>query len=204
MALAHANDARRFDWRKVYVRAQAYERAIIDRDFTDALSAEQLSVQQQLEQEFMGYWQDLRVKLTPILERDPSGRPHNFKEAIQIATSTENNVLLGIGKGLYKRASTVELSDTEIESFLDICPPFRAACYGLCGAWFDVALAPAVFKRLAGRNDQMMSIYLPYCSRFVTRDKKQLDRLREIATEAKLGCEVLSYETFCAGFEVVI
>ena len=202
LAVTHANSAQGYDWRKVYLRAQAYEGAIIDRDFTAALSAENLNVQQQLEQEYMAYWQNLRVKLAPILDKDPSSRPNTFKEAIQIATSTGNNVLFGIGKGLYKRASTVDLSDAEIASFLDNCPPFRAACYGLCGAWFDVSLAERVFKKLAGRNDQMMSIYLPYCDYFVTRDKKQLDRLRDIAAGADTGCHVLSFEGFCSMFSV--
>ncbi len=55
--------------------------------------------------------------------------------------------------------------DAEIASFVDICPPFRAACYGMGGAWFDVSLAEKVFKELAGRNDQMVAIYLPYCDR---------------------------------------
>jgi hypothetical protein len=60
-----------------------------------------------------------------------------------------------------------------------------------------------VYKKLAGRNDQMMSVYLPYCNRFVTRDKKQLERLRDIAWEERLDCQVLSYKNFWAGFEVV-
>jgi len=210
LAVTHVNDGRNFDWRRVPIRAQAYERGIIDRDFTDDEdftdhhSAENLRAQRQVEQEYMDYWHSLREKLSLIFERDPSTRrPKTFKEAVQIATSTENNVLLSVGKGLYKRACTVELSDTDIASFLNICPPFRAACYGLLGAWFDVCLAEKVYNRLAGRNDQMMSIYLPYCDRFVTRDRKQLDRLREISVEADLGREVTSYENFCASFGVL-
>jgi hypothetical protein len=55
---------------------------------------------------------------------------------------------------------------------MDACPPFRAICYGLVGTWFDVSLAPQVFKKLAGRNDQMMAVYLPYCSRFVKQETR--------------------------------
>jgi hypothetical protein len=73
-------------------------------------------------------------------------------------------------------------TDAEIEAFLDVCPP----------------------KKRAGRNDQMMAVYLPYCDRFVTRDKKQLERLRDVSAEAKLNCEVSSYGAFCADFEVVV
>jgi hypothetical protein len=53
-------------------------------------------------------------------------------------------------------------------------------------------------KKLAGRDDQMMATYLPYCDQFVTEDKKQLERLREISGEAKLGCVVSSYSAFWA------
>jgi hypothetical protein len=60
------------------------------------------------------------------------------------------------------------------------------------------------FKKREGRNDQMMAVYLPYCDRFVTRDKKQLERLRDVSAEAKLNCEVSSYDAFCADFEVVV
>jgi hypothetical protein len=201
---AHANDGPWFDWRRVNIRAREYERAIIDRDFDDGLSVEQLDSQRLLEQEFMTYWESLRPKLAPILDRDPSKRPTSYIQAIKIARSAEPNLILGVGKGLYGRATGITLTDAEMEAFLDACPPFRAACYGFCGAWYDVAVAPAVFKRLAGRNDQMMSIYLPYCNRFVTRDKKQLERLRDVAVAPRVDCDVASYEAFCAGFEVVV
>jgi hypothetical protein len=36
----------------------------------------------------------------------------------------------------------------------------------------------------------------------VTADRKQETRLREIAVEAKLECEVLCYTDFLASFEV--
>ena len=42
----------------------------------------------------------------------------------------------------------------------------------------------------------MMAVYLPYCSRFVSDDWRQEERLREIATETRLGCEVLFYADF--------
>jgi hypothetical protein len=199
---AHAKNPARFDWRRVDIRAQVYERAIIDRDFTDELCVEQLKEQQLVEEEFMGYWEQLRSKLEPIIAKDPGKRPTSYKQAVEIATLSTPNVLWGIGRGLYSRVSGVPLTDADIKAFLDVCPPFRAACYGLLGSWYDVALAPLVYKKLAGRNDQMMSVYLPYCSRFVSQDKKQSERLGDIAAEAKVECEVVSYKTFCEGFEV--
>ena len=110
--------------------------------------------------------------------------------------------MTALGGPLYLRGSKSTLDDAGIKSFMDVCSPFRAICYGLVGSWFDVSLAPQVFKNLAGRNDQMMAVYLPYCTRFVTDDWRQEERLRDIAVEAKLTCEVLLYEDFLASFSV--
>jgi hypothetical protein len=201
---AHARNPARFDWQQVDIRARVYERAIIDRDFSNELCVEQLNQQHQVEQEFMGVWEQLRPKLAPILAKDSGKQPTSYSQAAEIARSANPNLLWGFGRGLYSHVTGTTPSDAEIEAFLDACPPFRAVCYGFCGSWYDVALAPTVYKNLAGRNDQMMAVYLPYCSRFVTQDKKQLERLRDIAVETKLDCEVLSYKSFCASFEVVV
>jgi hypothetical protein len=48
----------------------------------------------------------------------------------------------------------------------------------------------------------MMAAYLPYCGRFVTHDWPQEERLREISAEARIDCEVISYENFSVGFLV--
>jgi hypothetical protein len=203
--LLHQKYPSAFNWRGVNIRARVYERAIIERDYTEELCKIQFSEQRHLEEEFMKFWHELRTKLQPILDAEPEKRPARYSEAAEIARTGTPSVLLGIGSELYKRGAKTEgiPSEAEIAAFLAACPPFRAVCYGLVGSWFDVSLASRVFRRLAGRNDQMMAIYLPYCSRFVTADGKQETRLREIATETKVECEVLSYLDFLASFEVV-
>ena len=199
---AHARDSVRFDWRHVDIRARVYEQGIIRRDFPEELCVQQMIEQRQTEQEFMDYWAQLRIKLAPVIANNPKKRPRSYRQAIEIATLATPNLVWGIGRGLYRLVTGTTLADGEIEAFLNVCPPFQAACYGLCGPWYDVSLALKVHRKLAGRNDQMMSAYLPFCSRFVTEDKKQLARLRDIALEAKLDCEVLSYKRFCAGLDV--
>jgi hypothetical protein len=206
LASAHAGNPTQFDWRGVNIRAQVYERAIIDRDYTNELCATQLREQRRLEGNFMEFWQALRVGLDPLWEKEPTGKlPTKYSQAAEIARSGDPSVLLGIGAELYKRGAKVERkpTDAKIEAFMQVCPPFRSLCYGIAGSWFDVSLAPQVFKNLPGRNDQMMAIYLPYCSRFVTADWRQEERLREIASEVDVDCEVLSYADFLASFEVV-
>ena len=201
---AHDANPGRYNWESIDIRAQLYERAIIDRDFTDALCVQQQQEQQATEQQFMGIWDSLRSKLDPLFAADPAKRPQNYRQAVKIALTGTPNVLLGIGQGLYRHVTKKDLTDAEIDAFMAICPPFRAACYGLLGSWYDVSLAPAVFKKLAGRNDQMMSIYLPYCSRFVTRDKKQLERLRDVAVEAQITCDVSYFDEFMGSFSVTV
>jgi hypothetical protein len=203
LASTHANNPTTFNWREVNIGETGYERAIIDRDFTDQLCETQLQQQRNLEDGFMRFWQSLRMTLNPFLDADPTKRPTCYSQAAEIARSAKPSLLLGIGVELYKRGAKrgakIEKtpSDAEIEALMEICPPFQAICYGVLGSWFDISMAPQVFKRLAGRNDQMMAVYLPYCSRFVTADRKQETRLREIAVEAKLvDCEVLSYADF--------
>src|ERR1017187_1200759 len=49
---AHAGNPARFDWRQTDIRARVYERAIIDRDFTNQLCVDQLNHQKYVEHEF--------------------------------------------------------------------------------------------------------------------------------------------------------
>ena len=58
----------------------------------------------------------------------------------------------------------------------------------------------------AGHNDLLMSVYLPYCDKFVTAEKnrEQEKCLREVAAVAELETEILSYDDFCDSFLVKI
>jgi len=198
----HADDPSGFDWRKVDIRAVRYERAIVDREFTDDLCDTQLLEQRSVEKQYMDFWLDLRSRLQPLLGSEREGRPRSYGQAAEIART--GKVLIGLAKPLYERGSKIGINHDDVKAFLDACPPFRAVCYGLVGSWFDVSVASQVFKKLAGRNDQMMAAYLPYCSRFATDDAKQGKRLREIAFEAQLNCDVLSYKQFLESFDVVV
>ena len=69
---------------------------------------------------------------------------------------------------------------------MDVCPPFRAACYSLVMTWYDHGLRCRRPGDLppAGKNDLLIATYLPYCGKFVTGDAPQEASLREIAAEA--------------------
>jgi len=112
-------------------------------------------------------------------------------------------VLWGFGQVLYKYVSEKDLTEDEIKVFMDICPPFRAVCYGLVMAWYNESLRIQDGMATSGRNDLMMAAYLPYCGRFVTADWAQKKELREIAVEANIDCEILSFTEFDLSFTVV-
>ena len=108
------------------------------------------------------------------------------------------------GAGLYERVAGKEPTDDEIKAFMDACPPFRATCYGLVMAWYNGSLRTPDGRPTAKRNDLMMAAYLPYCDRFVTADWAQKKELSETAAEAKIDCEVLSFEDFDRSFAVAV
>ncbi len=190
------------------MRALAYEQAIPRRSYPETISSEQRRVQFELEQQFVQAWNSLRPKLDEVIARDPSQRLSSFREAAD-ASIEPGGVLWGFGRRLYDHATeqtaSDPISDDEIKMFIDVCPPFRAACYALVMAWFNYSLGPTHdrFPR-SGRNDLMMAAYLPYCDRFITQDFAQRRDLAEIAVAAKLHCEVAFFDEFRSSFSLVI
>jgi hypothetical protein len=64
---------------------------------------------------------------------------------------------------------------------------------------FNVAMKiapPGERSYSAGRSDLLMATYLPYCDRFISADDPQANNLNDIAKEASLACEVLSFAAF--------
>lgn len=199
----HFINPSRFDWATINVRAIVCERAIIVRDFTDGLCIQQRKEQFDLEGHFEKMWKELRPKLDEILAQDPSKRPTSYRAAVAIATM-EGGVLWGVGRELYRYVTGSTPTEAEIKTFMEMCPPFRAACYALVMAWYEGALKPPGEEASAGRNDLMMAVYPPYCGRFVSSDWAQEKNLREIAAEASLDCEVVSYQEFSSSFIVAL
>ena len=202
LILAHHNNPIGFDWRRVDIGAPEYARAIVERDFDDALCSEEWKMQEHLEDQFLNQWGDLGLKLEKMFVENPALRPKTHAKAVVIATQ-KTSILFAIAQGLYAKVATVKLNDAEIKSFIDVCPPFRASCYAVLGSWFDQTRKYPPPKKLVGRNDHMMAAYLPYCERFVTRDTRQTTRLKEIAEETQINCDVRYYDEYVASFDVV-
>ena len=190
-----------YDWTKLVVRAAICERWIIDRNFTDQLCIEQRKFQLEQAHHFDKLWTKLRPKFDEVLAQDPAKRPTTYQAAASIAT-IEGGVLWGFGQELYRYVAGRTPTEAEIRTFMDVCPPFRAGCYALVMAWYVGGLRPLSHESSAGRNDLMMAAYLPYCDRFLTNDWAQEKSLREIATEARIDCDIQSCENFNASFMI--
>ena len=67
-------------------------------------------------------------------------------------------------------------------------------------SWYDRSLRDRRTgqKLRAGRVDMLMSVYLPYCDKFITAEQngEQERCLREVAAVAGLETEILSYDNF--------
>jgi len=75
--------------------------------------------------------------------------------------------------------------DAVLKTFLDLCPPMRAIVYAFELTHYDRSLRKEkALSYKAGRNDQMMAVYLPYCDQFLTDDKQQHRCLTEVASRA--------------------
>jgi len=191
----HFDSPAGFDWKKVDVRARDYEVAIARGDFDDSLCVEQRQHQFTVQKGFEKMWKDLRPHLDAIIAANPSLRPTSFHDAVEIA-AREGGVLWTIGQGLYGRVAGSEPNQAEIKRFMDICPPFRAVCYGLVMAWYNGSLRAHDGVPVAGRNDLMAATYVPYCDGFITDDWAQRRNLREVCKEADIPCEILSVTKF--------
>jgi hypothetical protein len=144
-------------------------------------------------------WKELRPKLDEVLESDPSKRPRSYREALGIAAAKVESCGPLLGNHSIETLAASRLAKLEIKAFIDVCPPFRSACYGLVMAWFNGALkTPQQGEpKSPGRNDLLMATYLPYCERVVTDDWAQGK-----AAAAHIASTVLSYEEFSNGFAV--
>jgi hypothetical protein len=210
LILSHSNGPENFDWKAVNVRAWEYERGVRDRDFLDneALTADQRQHHIVGQKEYQQLFSRLRLKLGEIFAAQRVASPPTFRQAIAQSKRSEPNLILAIGKELYDRPAGTDASGTTINEFVDTCPPFRALIYSILMSWYDISLRDRHTgeKFRAGRNDLFMSVYLPYCDKFITAEKnrEQEKCLRELAAAANLEAEIVDYDDFCASFLVTV
>ena len=199
-AKAHMHNPATFNWQRIDVRLPSYEKAVGRTTFDDELAAESRAQHRETEKQWKEMWRGLRALHETIFAKSPSDRPTNYHEVVVMSTENTES-LWSFGQWVYREAAelTFDPSIADIKAFLEACPPFRAACYGVLMSWFNVAMKivpPGERSYSAGRSDLLMATYLPYCDRFISADDPQANNLNDIAKEANLACEVLSFAAF--------
>jgi hypothetical protein len=196
-----------YDWTKVEVIGTPKSREvgymIARRDLDSELCEHQRTENKEVGKAFERMWKNLRPNMDKIFKDDPSrmeepcNRPKDYKEAVSMAAE-DGGFLWKFGHWLYESCSGKVLTEAETKSFIEVCPPFRAVCYGLVMAAYNWPLRAHDGNRRAsaGRNDLLMAAYLPYCDQFITNDGPQKENLREIASEAKISCEIRCLNEF--------
>jgi hypothetical protein len=205
---AHAENPATFKWLSVDVRSGGLAHEIRTGELTadDALSDLQRTEQNSSIKGYKRRWVQLRSQLDPIFAAHSLPRPNTFEEAFRIGAPT---LLPALGKDLYDAGLRFDADlrgekcepDTEmstVQHFIDNCPPFRAQLCALLMSWYNTSLRDGnqSEKFAAGRNDLFMSVYLPFCDIFVTRDAEQESCLSELTKHIGINTEVLSLGDF--------
>jgi hypothetical protein len=206
----HFKNPLAFNWTTVNVRAWEYEDEIRRRNF---VNDQELTIVQGREfkdrkTDYKQTFSKGRLRTQEIFENYREAPPATLREVISQLQNADAAFIWSIGKGLYDRGAKTDATEATVKQFMDLCPPFRALIYAMVMSWYNFSVRdPNVGERFsAGANDQFMSIYLPYCDKFVTAEKKgeQERCLRELALVANITTAILSYDDFYNSFLVTI
>ena len=117
---------------------------------------------------------NLRPELRRIFDAHREPPPATLREAISRIQSGDGRLIWWMGKLLYDRGAETDANEATVRQFTDACPPFRALIYAMLMSWYDLGVCdPHVGERFkAGGNNLFMSIYLPYCDKFVTAEEE--------------------------------
>src|ERR1700722_14785663 len=203
LVVEHFKNPSAFDWTAVDVRAWEYEDAIRRRYFItdEQLAADQRRELKNRQKSYKQMFSNLRPELRKVFEDHREAPPITLREAVSRLQGTEKSLIWSMGKLLYDRGAETDASISTVKLFMGACPPFRALVYAMIMSWYDLGVRdPHVGEKFkAGGNDLFMSIYLPYCDKFVTAEKngEQEKCLKEVAILAGLETQILSYDAFC-------
>ena len=192
---------RRYSWRNVQSRYFDLEEAMLSGHYhvNEALVSEQAAEMKAHQDEFEQCFPKSK-RTTPF--------PSSFADWIaecQVKDGSFWNTARGLYCAAFRSKDGIMIGrslskppdDAALQTFLDLCPPMRAIVYAFELTHYDRSLrqAPAMSYK-AGRNDQMMAVYLPYCDQFLTDDKQQHRCLTEVASRAGIPTQVLFYDDF--------
>jgi hypothetical protein len=207
-----------FNWRGVQIRFREVERVIDEGTILgdEELVSEQRSTNREVQDEFEKMFGERRARFDDLVANGKAARPKTFQEWLE-PSRLDGGHYWTFARGLYgagfRRLSALEndsvltdLPDEEmLKRFDHLCPPFRAFVTAMSLSFYDRCIRhESGTKFSAGRNDQMMSIYLPYADQFISAEEKGMQEqcLREVADAAQIPTLVRSYDDFCQSFVV--
>jgi hypothetical protein len=205
-----------FDWRTVQVRFREMERVIDECTILgdEGLVSELRSTHYEARDQFEEMFGERRALFDDLVANGRAIPPKTFQEWIE-PSRHDGGHYWRFARGLYgegfRRLAALEndsvlnaLPDEDtLKRFDDCCPPFRAFVTAMSLSFYDRCTRPLSGPRFsAGRNDQMMTIYLPYVDQFITAEEKGMQEkcLREVAEAAKIPVVVRSYDDLCKSF----
>jgi len=170
---------------------------IVERTFfDDQLARQSKQSAKESKQSFENVFCSMRPGFDEIFASGTE-RPNTLAAFVSILQKPGGAFWTGYAHKFYARNVGTNPEESKVRDFAGRCPPFLMMVMTAVKAQYDRAIAekPKGRKR-AGRLDLLMSIYLPYCSVFVTHDDDQEACLREMATVADLEAEILAYREF--------
>jgi len=191
----------RYSWRNVQSRYFDLEEAILSGNYhvDEALVSEQAAQMEANQAEFEQCFPKSQ-RTTPL--------PNSFADWIaecQIKDGSFWNTARGLYCAAFRPQNGIMIGrplsnppdDAVLKTFLDLCPPMRAIVYAFELTHYDRSLRKEkALSYKAGRNDQLMAVYLPYCDQFLTDDKQQHRCLTEVASRAGIPTQVRFYDDF--------
>ncbi|MGO4880967.1 MAG: hypothetical protein ACLP59_09115 [Bryobacteraceae bacterium] len=196
MVRCHRRYGRRFSWRDVEITApgladEIRRRSLVGDERIVELVREDERVKKR---QFRDMWRDAHDKF----EKDFEGQTLlSVTDLIRLAKG-EGGTFWALAASHYTRANLFPIDEAALKKFVTDCPPFHAMVV-MTYVWqyqYGLPQRNEEARYKAGLRDLCMSVYLPFCDWFVTRDSGQENALRLIACEVGAPVGVVSYERF--------
>jgi hypothetical protein len=193
------------NWECIALRLPAYEREIALREVVDdEISAQERTHAANVKATFEAVFTDARPHFEELFRTGRDSRPSSVADLVS-RLQGPGGAFWNFGQGLYERVAKRRPDESTIRRFVAECPPFHALLLAICVAQYNLAIREEDgTKPSSHRNDLFMAVYLPYCDEFVSDDRGQQTRLREVVSLCKLTTRVRWYrefrDSFCLDF----
>lgn len=202
LVAAHKQNQTSFDWRILDVKWHAARENLLRIEITDEIAETQRSEANELNRTFLSMFSEGKRFFEDLFSRQPGERFHDFHELVDVAEKSAGGIWK-IGKAIYKTPT----DENTIRVLYNVCPPFKALLLAVCAASYEhwIRELKTAGSLRGGAVDLFSAVYLPYCSKMVTSDDRQLNALRLVAVESNLASlEIISYNEFRKAFSLAV